>query len=128
MFDVIVDAKITDMRESAKMGNFDSMVWLAIYINHGFRTPKNPDLALSIFNYVIANKEKIPFKESYWEALCQKTQIHRERDEEEIIDQLALELIRHMAQFDPKEWEYGRMESAVRWLKERQYNEASSLV
>lgn len=126
MFEVIVDCEIAGVRERAKMGNFDSMVALGTYIQKGIFTRKNPDLALSIFNYVIAHKNEIPLKETYWNALCQKTHIHWGREEDEIIDKLALEMVRHMTQFDPKEWDYGRMESAIRWLKERQYNEVSA--
>lgn len=125
MFDIIVDSEVIDVRERAKTGNFDSMTLLGTYIQKGMYTRKNPDLALSIFNYVIANKEKIPFKETYWNALCQKMYIHWGREEDEIIDKLALEMIRHMVQFDPKEWDYGRIESSIKWLKEGQPDEDS---
>lgn len=116
MFDIIVDSEITDLREDAKRGNMDSMVLLATYIQKGFYTRKNPDLALSIFDYVLGHKDQIPFKETYWNALCQKTHILFDRGEKGKISPLALEIIRHMVQFPPEEWDYGRMTSCVEWL------------
>ncbi|MCG8328571.1 MAG: hypothetical protein MI974_12840 [Chitinophagales bacterium] len=119
MLDVIVDAEIADVRERAVNGNLDSITYLATCIQKGFYTPKNTDRALALFNYVIARKEEIVHKETYWNALCQKTYIHGERGENEVIDQLALELIRDIVKYDPCEWDYGRLRSSVRWLEDR---------
>lgn len=128
MFEVIVDSEIADLRERAQTGNFDSMVLLGTYIQKGIYTRKNPNLALSIFNHVVAHKNEIPFKETYWNALNQKMRIHWERAEFEIVDNLALELVRHMTQFHPKEWDYQKMIGYVQWFENRQPDEISSLV
>lgn len=119
MFDVIVDSEIAGIRADAQRGNFDSMVLLATYIQRGTYTRKDKDRALSIFNYVLARKEEIPFKETYWNALHQKIHLHFDRDEREVIDTLALELVRHMIAFHPREWDYGKLISAVDWIGER---------
>ena len=120
MFDVIVDSEIADIRADAQRGNFDSMVLLAAYIQRGTYARKDKDRALSIFNYVLARKGEIPFKETYWNALHQKIHSHFDRDEREIIDKLALELVRHMVVFPPHEWDYGKLISALDWIGERQ--------
>lgn len=127
MFEVIVDSAIVGVRERAKKGNFDSMVWLGTYIQKGTCTRKDLDLALSIFNYVIANKDKIPFKETYWNALNQKMRIHWERGEDEIIEKLALELVRDMAQFPPEQWDYPKMIGYVQWLENRLVDRVNAL-
>jgi hypothetical protein len=119
MFDVIVDGDIAHLREEAQRGNFDSMVLLATYIQKGMYTRKDHDRALSIFNYVLARKDEIPFKETYWNAIGQKTHIHSHRGEEEIIDRLALDLVRHMVQAPPDEWDHIKLISAVERLHER---------
>lgn len=129
MFDVIVDSEIMQIREDASNGNFDSMCLLASYIQKGMHTRKDPDLALSIFNYLIARKEDIPFKETYWNALCQKAHIialKAEENAEAIISEISLEMIRHMTQFPPEEWNFGRMSSAVEWLQNHPYPEQKS--
>ena len=129
MFDVIVDSEIMQVREDARNGNFDSMCLLATYIQKGKHTCKNPDLALAIFNYLIARKEDIPFKETYWNALCQKSHIiamKAEENAEAIISEISLEMIRHMAQFPPEEWDFGRMSSAIEWLQNHVHPEEQS--
>jgi len=121
MFDVIVDSEIMQVREDARNGNFDSMCLLATYIQKGMHTRKDPDLALAIFNYLIARKEDIPFKETYWNALCQKSHIiaiKGEENAEQIVSDIALEIVRHMAQFPLEEWDFGRMSSALEWLQD----------
>jgi hypothetical protein len=128
MFNVIVDSEILGVRERAKMGNFDSMVALGTYIQKGISTRKNPCLALSIFDYVIARKNEISLSSTYWNALNQKMRIHWERGEDEIIEKLALEMVRHMAQFDPKEWDYQKMIGYIQWLENKQHNETNALV
>lgn len=119
MLDVIVDAEIAEIRERARKGNLDSITYLATCIQRGLHTAKNTELALSLFNYVIARKKDIVHKETYWNALCQKTHIHTKEGEKGIVDGLALELIRDIVKYDPKEWDYGRLESSVRWLRHR---------
>jgi hypothetical protein len=127
MFDIIVDSKIDHIRTKAQNGNFDSMVLLATYLQKGMHTRKNPELALTIFNYVLARKDEIPFKETYWNALCQKMHILFDRGEKESISPMALEMIRHMVQFPPREWDYGRLQSSVEWLQEHLTTGASEL-
>ncbi len=119
MFDVIVDAEIVEVRERANQGNFDSMVYLATCIQKGIHTAKNPARALDIFNYLIARKKDLAFNETYWDALCQKSQIHAERQEHHIVDELSLEMVRHIVTTNPTEWDYRRLEGAVKWLRHR---------
>lgn len=119
LFNVITDAAIADIRERAKNGNFDSMVLMGTYIQKGMYTPKNPDLALQIFDYVINHKTAIPFPDTYCKALCQKSHLHALRDENEQVDETALELVRYIVQLPPHEWDHEKLESATEWLRDR---------
>lgn len=118
MLDVIVDTEIAGVRERAQQGNLDSITYLATCIQKGLHTAKNLQLALSLFNYVIERKKDIVHKETYWNALCQKTHILSEIGQEDKMDAIALEIIRDMVQYPPEEWDYGRLQSAVQMLAE----------
>lgn len=120
MFDVVVDAQILGVRERAKCGNFDSMVALGGYIQQGKYTRRNENLALEIFDHVLTRKTEIPFPETVWDAICWKSHLVGNAARKE----LFIELIRHMVNFPPEEWDFEQLVGAIYWL-ENQPNEDS---
>lgn len=119
MFNIVVDSKITDVRDNAKAGNLDSMVCLGAYIRQGWHTRQNPELALTILDHVLTQKDKIPFPETLWNALTQKAYIHHDRGEEEVVDQLFIELVKNIISHPAEIWDFGKLEEAINWLSAR---------
>lgn len=119
MFDVMVDSKIINVRDSAKAGNLDSMVCLGAYLRQGWHTRQNPDLAMRIFDHVLTQKDKIAFPDTLWNALAQKAYIHHDRREEEVVDQLFTELVKSITSHPAETWDFGKLEEAINWLSER---------
>lgn len=119
MFNVIVDSKIAETRERAQQGNIDSMVLLATYLRKGWHTRQDHELAMKIFEHVLADREKIPFPETRWNALAQKAYIHFARGEEDVVDVLFIDLIRDMVTHPVEQWEFDKLEEVIGWLRER---------
>ena len=128
MFDVIVDSEILGVRDRAKAGNLDSMVLLGTYIQKGMHTRKDKNLAMQIFDYVLTQRDRIPFPETLWNVLNQKAYLHHARGEEAIIDELYTEVVQHMVALPPEQWDHERMMGALRWLKERKALKESATI
>lgn len=123
LLDITVDADIVEVREYAKQGDFASMTYLATCLQKGLYTGQDKEKALALLNYVIAHEKDITERSVYWQALCQKSHLHEERNEEHIVDELCTILVRDMVENPMREWNYDLLESAIYWLAFRHNKE-----
>lgn len=119
MFNVIIDSEITPVRTAAKAGDHDSMLYLATCLSRGKFTRCDPDKALLILDYLIANKEDITNRKTYWNALIEKSQLLWEWEENNTIDLLMTELVQDMSHYKPSQWNLSQMSWAISWLYNR---------
>lgn len=116
MFDVIVDGKVTEVRDEAKAGNYHSMVLLGTYIHRGEHTRKNLDLALRIYDYVISQRANHHFPSTILKALNQKGYVHSLRGENEDAAAMYKQWIQEVVSRPLEEWDCEHLISIIEWL------------